>query len=284
LKINSLIVIGLCIFFCSCSETDNVEEPNEIESPILQSFSFSDGFEGVGENFNALFVPDSSRWSRLQMVNPANQENKIGLTNTIASEGNYSLSLLSVGSDETLSKVDIEKGGLVVSEGQTVDISAKFFIESDANLENLLLIDLECCDCWDPNVPENKCPGVRLMLSGGNDYLSIERGKIGLETLKQDLVRFPRNEWVKVRWVMNLSSSKEGMNQLYLNDRLVIDETESNFPNEEIFKATFAAEGINFNLQKPVSYERVQIGATANPTTEEIQIYVDDFSLQVTND
>jgi len=218
------------------------------------------------------------------MVNPANKENKIGLTNTIASEGNYSLSLLSVGSDETLSKIDIEKGGLVVSEGQTVDISAKFFIESDANLQNLLLIDLECCDCWDPNVPENKCPGIRLMLSGGNDYLSIERGKIGLETLEQDLVRFPRNEWVNVRWVMNLSSGKEGMNQLYLNDQLVIDETESNFPNEEIFKATFAAEGINFDLQKPVSYERVQIGATANPTTEEIQIYVDDFSLHVTND
>lgn len=284
MKFLGQVSLFLVFLISSCSETDAREDEMVLEAPLPQSFIFSDGFEGVEGEFNALFPEDNSRWSNIQMVNPMAKENIIGLTNEQASEGQYSLSIFSVSSDETLSKIDIEKSGLVIAEDQTLSIAAGFYIGSDENLEGLLLLDVECCECWDPNVPENQCPGVRLMMSEGNDYLSIERGKIGLETLEQDQISFPRNEWVTIRWVMKLSPNTEGINQLYINEQLVIDETGDNMPNSDIFEQIFAAEGVTFKLQTPVFYERVQIGATANPTPSDIPIYVDDFSLQITND
>jgi hypothetical protein len=283
-RLFSSVVLFASLLSISCSETDTGQEEMMTQAPSPQQFSFSDGFEGNEGDFNALFPQDGSRWSNIQLVNPANKENNIGLTNETVSEGQYALSLFSVGSDETLSKIDLEKGGLAIFEGQTVSITANFYIESDENLQGLLLVDLECCECWDPRVPDNQCPGVRLMMSGGNDFLSIERGKIGLETLVQDQVAFPRNEWVEIQWVMKLSPNVNGNNQLYVNGQLVIDEINSNMPNEDVFEGIFAEKGIDFQLQTPVFYERVQIGATANPTTADIPIYIDGFSLQVMND
>ncbi len=169
--------------------------------------------------------------------------------------------------------------------GNKITIKADFFISGTQALENLLLIDLECCSCWDPNVgdnlgSENQCPGVRLMMSGG-DYLSIERGKISATTLQQNLLAFPRNRWVSVLWEMTLSDSENGQNRLVIDGTEVIKENAMNMPNAQIFKDVFANEGINFNLQQPSFYERVQIGATANPTSEDIELFVDNFSIKV---
>ncbi|EDP98235.1 hypothetical protein KAOT1_13497 [Kordia algicida OT-1] len=52
-------------------------------------------------------------------------------------------------------------------------------------------------------------------------------------------------------------------------------------PNAEIFRQVFLNEGINFTLQEPVFYERVQIGVTANPTASTVELFVDNFSIQV---
>lgn len=280
----SLICVGM--FFLSCSDTDTVDDEPDVETPNAENFSFSEDFEGVGTDFDALFPNDNSRWTGVQLVNPMNGENRINLTNETVFEGDYALSIFSAGSDDILSKSDLEKGGLTLAEGQTVIIGAQFYLESEANIENLLLLDVECCSCWDPSVPDNQCPGIRLMLSNvdGSDYLSIERGKIGLETLEQDNVVFPRNEWVEVRWVTQLSSSENGTNQLFINGTSVIDESGTNMPNENIFRDIFAAENIEFELQTPVVYERLQIGATANPTEHNIQLYIDDFLIEVNSD
>ena len=286
MKPSYFFLIILAIFFFCCSDTDNVDSELGDETPIAESFSFSDGFEGVDGDFDALFPDDNSRWTKVQLVDSTSGENRINLTNEQAFEGDYSLSILSVGSDDILSKNDLEKGGLSLAEGQTVTIGAHFYLESEANIENLLLLDVECCSCWDPSVPDNQCPGIRLMLSNGDvgDYLFIERGKIGLETLEQGEVVFPRNEWVEVRWIMQLSSNENGTNQLFINGTLAIDEIGGNMPNERVFKDIFAAENIDFELQTPVIYERLQIGATANPTEHEIQLYVDDFLVEVSLD
>ena len=84
----------------------------------------------------------------------------------------------------------------MVASGNTVEIKADFYINTLANIQDLFLIDLECCSCWDVSSEvENQCPGVRLKLSGGNDFLSIERGKIAANTLEQTTFAFPKNEW-----------------------------------------------------------------------------------------
>jgi len=90
---------------------------------------------------------------------------------------------LAKASDNTLSKADIEKGGFAAPVGSTVRITAKIYIATEEPLVNVLLLDLECCSCWDPDVPDNQCPGIRLMLKE-DDYLAIERGKILGSTLR----------------------------------------------------------------------------------------------------
>lgn len=52
-------------------------------------------------------------------------------------------------------------------------------------------------------------------------------------------------------------------------------------PNAQTFRDIFAREGINFTLQEPTFYERLQIGATVNPSAENIELFVDDFSIVI---
>lgn len=119
------------------------------------------------------------------------------------------------------------------------------------------------------------------MMSGGNDYLSIERGKISETTIQQTDFAFPRNQWVTVEWEMTMSDSENGLNRLIINGTKVINQTGMNMPNAQVFKDVFLNQGIDFTLQEPTFYERVQIGATANPTAGNIELFVDDFSIKV---
>ena len=119
------------------------------------------------------------------------------------------------------------------------------------------------------------------MMSGGNDYLSIERGKIAGTVLEQTNFAFPRNQWVSVEWNMTLSDTDDGVNRLLINGTEILNESGMNMPNAEIFREAFLTEGIDFILQEPTFYERVQIGATANPTAGNIEMFVDNFSIEV---
>lgn len=274
------VVISL-FFLCSCGNDDAPTNSND-----TINYVFQDGFETVNNQLDLLFPEDGSRWSNLQQVSPTNAVNEITLDNTVVIEGNSSLRILANASDAELSKADIEKNGLQIESGDTITIEASFYISGTSSLQNLLLLDLECCSCWDPTVgdnlgAENQCPGVRLILSGEEEYLSIERGKIAGATIAQSSVPFPRNEWVNVRWEMTLSDTENGINKLFINDSQVINEFGMNMPNAQLFQEVFAQEGIDFTLQEPVIYERVQVGATANPDAPTVELYVDDFSLQV---
>lgn len=275
----TLCFFTLLIISCS-SDSDSETEP---ENDGID-FQFSDGFETNQDNFDELVPLDGSRWSGTQIVNPTGKENSLSLSTIQASEGNQSLAIEVKKSNEVLSKADIEKGGFQAPVNSTVVIEADFYIDSEANIENLLLIDLECCSCWDPSVTDNQCPGIRLAMTGNNDYLSIERGKIAGSTIHQTSYAFPRKEWVSIRWSMKLSSEDNGTNKLYINNELVISVNAMNLPNATTFRQIFAENGIDFELQQPIYYERIQIGATANPDAEDLLLYVDNFSIRISND
>ena len=272
-----LTLIGIILILASCSQDDNAIP--EVENVV--NYLFEDGFETAENDLKELFPSDGSRWSNLQLADPNDGENEIEIVSIIATEGNNSLRINSRASDATLSKADIEKGNFNAPEGSTVRISASFYIASTNNIENLLLIDLECCACWDPSVPDNQCPGIRLMMKD-NDHLSIERGKILGSTIVQSDVAFPRNEWVNVVWELKLSQDNNGLNKLSINNQEVISESGMNMPNASLFKTEFANNGIDFELQEPLFYERFQIGATANPTQFDIELFIDDVKFEIT--
>jgi len=282
MKTRQFIFFAIIAFaFVACDSDEN-----NPEEPLEESFLFEDGFETENNSLDELFPSNGSRWSLIQQTNPSNATNEISIITNEFSEGQNAIRFLAYQSDDQLSKIDIERGGLNVKSGDRVIIKADFYINGNKSLENLLLIDLECCSCWDPSVgdnfgSENQCPGVRLMMSGGNDYLSIERGKISGTTLQQTSLAFPRNQWVTVQWEMTMSDSENGLNRLLINGTEVINQTGMNMPNAQVFTDVFLNQGIDFTLQEPTFYERVQIGATANPTAGNIELFVDDFSIKV---
>ncbi len=264
------LLIGLLLLSCA----DDKNSPSEINSKVL----FEDGFETATGEINDLF--SNERWSNLQQVNPSGTTNTVRLAEEEKNAGAYSLYMQAFPSSSPVSKMDIEKGGLELFENEKVEIDVWFYIEGNESLQNLTLIDLECCQCWDPDVPDNQCPGVRLQMSVGDDYLVIERGKIGLTSLRQSTTRFPRDQWVNVRWVLNLSDETDGSNQLYINEQLVIEESGINMPNQQIFAELFAQENIDFQLQTPLFYERIQFGITANSTNSPVGLYIDDVTIK----
>ena len=282
MKRHQFIIFAIIAFiFMGCDKDEN-----NPEEPLEESFLFEDGFETQNNLLDELFPSNGNRWSTIQQTDPTNTTNEISISNTEFNEGQNALRVLAYQSDSDLSKVDIEKNGLNIVSGDKVTIKANFFIVGTESIENLLLLDLECCSCWDPNVgdnygSENQCPGVRLMMSGGNDYLSIERGKISGTTIQQTDFAFPRNQWVSVQWEMTMSDNENGLNRLIINETEVINQTGMNMPNAQVFTDVFLNQSIDFTLQEPTFYERVQIGATANPTAGNIELFVDDFSIKV---
>jgi hypothetical protein len=276
-----LFFVIIAFIFMGCEKVEN-----NSEEPLEESFLFEDGFETQNDLLDELFPSDGNRWSTIQQTDPTNATNEISISNFEFNEGQNALRVIAYQSDSDLSKVDIEKNGLNIISGDKVTIKADFYIVGTESIENLLLLDLECCSCWDPTVgdnygSENQCPGVRLMMSGGNDYLSIERGKISGTTMQQTDFAFPRNQWVTVQWEMTMSDNENGLNRLIINGNEVINETGMNMPNAQVFTDVFLNQGIDFTLQEPTFYERVQIGATANPTAGNIELFVDDFSIKV---
>jgi len=268
-------IIFILLIITSCTKDENSMPSNEV------NYLFEDGFETKGKDLMELFPNDGSRWTNIQQVNPDGGINEIEIANSIALEGNQALRIYAKASNNTLSKMDIEKGGLNAPEGSTIKIVADFYIASTDIIENLLLIDLECCSCWDATVSNNQCPGIRLMMKA-NNLLAIERGKILGATISQTNISFPRNEWVNIVWEMKLSQNDDGINKLFINGQEAISELGMNMPNAEIFQAEFASNGINFELQQPLIYERIQIGATANPTQFDLEIFIDDVKLEIT--
>ena len=276
-----LLFVFITLVFVGCDKDEN-----NPEEPFSESFLFEDGFETQNGLLNELFPLSGNRWSTIQQTDPSNATNEMSISNTEFNEGQNALQVVAYQSDSDLSKVDIEKNGLNIISGDKVTIKADFYIVATEPIENLLLLILECCSCWDPNVgdnygSENQCPGVRQMMSGGNDYLSIERGKISGTTLQQTNFAFPRNQWVTVQWEMIMSDNENGLNRLIINGTEVINQTGMNMPNAQVFTEFFLNQGIDFTLQEPTFYERVQIGATANPTAGNIELFVDDFSIKV---
>lgn len=274
----AFILLTLVACYSCSSESAGIDSPNENSI----SYEFSDGFETTSDDFTLLFPSNNSRWSDIQIVNPNGGTNALSLSRDQFSEGSHSLLITSKKSDEILSKADIVKNGFSAPEEGSITIVADFYIDSVDSISNLFLVDLECCSCWDPSVSDNQCPGIRLMVSE-NDNLVIERGKIAGSTLVKINTQIPRREWFTIEWKMQLSQTENGTNKLSINGTEILSQSGMNMPNAEIFRMLFAEEGIDFELQEPLFYERVQIGATANPDGEDVKIYVDNFKLSITS-
>ena len=126
---------------------------------------------------------------------------------------------------------------------------------------------------------------IKGLQTGGDDYLVVERGKIGLrgESLRQNSFHFPRDRWVELKWVLDLSPTEDGRAELYLDGQQILAASGINMPNADIFAQLGEENGIDFTLQEPVYYERIQVGVTANSGVDSVHLFVDDVSVVVSS-
>jgi hypothetical protein len=246
---------------------------------------FTDGFENAG-TVPALVPSNGSRWSRYETTRSAN---RLQISRNPRRTGTNSFRCYAVpGGTSAVSKAyiqvrDIPQRPLRFGQGQRVVISAWYYIIGQANLQNLTIMDLESESCWPPAFGPTKSPGMRLILSGGNDYLQVERGKIGFpnESIRQNpqVTRFPRNQWVHVEWTVDLSQDPDGFTSVKLNGTEILSGSGVTMPSSYWMGRAIGRS--DFQLTEPVYYDKIQFGVTANATPAPVTLYVDDVSIRV---
>jgi hypothetical protein len=241
------------------------------QASILSTSTFNATL--VGDFFEDFEVEDISdllqTWTGAQLDGGGTVE----ITTDQANTGTRSMEC---NAPNNIGKAHIFKAGYWANYGDTTDVEAHFYFPSGQDLNNVYLMDWESKSFWsDENEDPNPNPGIRIAYRTSPNRILVERGK--LEQTEEPefaaLYTWPTDEWVKVRWVMQLGLGSEGNTQVYVNDVLVIDTTGTTYLDED----AATANGVLFNEE--YAYDRFKVGITANSSSNAVQLYVDDVSV-----
>ncbi len=258
------------------SEQSNAALVKQLETfkGSRETILFSDDFE-LGAEFGDFFKRDYSRYTHFNKIPTSN---RIEIVNTMAFRGQKSLMLIAAESNSDVSKASLEKEQLDFREGDIVKMAAMVFIPSKQNLKDLFLFDLECVNCWNKGIFKNPHMGIRLMLRDELGFVSIERGKIGFRNEPFYPIKpwkpFPEDRWVKLDWVLNLSTKVTGQTAVYIDNELVLWASGINMPNVSPVYKLFGL-GASGQMQ----YDKFEFGITANGFQGKTTIYMDDISI-----
>lgn len=238
----------------SCNKEKHFAGPN----------SFSDDFESYS-SFDELLLEDDVNWSATQQTY---NENTISLSTEQAHSGTTSLKFDAVVSTgDKLSKCSVFKQRMAFFEGETVRSSVWYYIDGELELDWLFLMDLE----EQTNIGAG--PGMRVANVGTGNFGAVEF-KFKEGNLLQETHSFPRNQWFKITLETHLSQKKKGWVRLYLNDELIIEDTDTRTLPKDFL----------YNLQGTKGmYTGIEIGITANSFSNGAVVYADDFSIEVIN-
>jgi len=218
-----------------------------LEAPPAQAATvFSDGFE------NAATVQDllaGDRWSYIQQENRGTE---IDLSTSPVHSGSQSIRFFGHRPGRVLTKSDIAKSGIVFLTGQTLEVEAWFYFEDVADPNNITLIDTECGSC--------NGAGARVFVVDG--FPQIERGELGpYGTFRQRYVRAPMQQWFSLRYRLRLGQGPQGHAWLWINGTKVIDRAGT----------TSLPGGL---------VDNTQVGLTANASTADAELFVDDVTIR----
>ncbi len=177
----------------------------------------------------------------------------------------------SVKQDGGVGKAYVTKNFPDIFKGDTIELSATYYIKEYLQDGKIYLMDLECRDCgWDSK------PGIRMYM-GENGLLGINRGKLGggLKDFKTNF-RVPLRRYFNVKVSYKLGDEQTGLATVWVNRKLVTREAGINMPLKTVFLET---KGIALTAEK---FTYVQFGVTANSSeTKRALIQVDDAAINI---
>ena len=245
-----LFILGMS-FITGCNKRKILDGPN----------SYSDDFE-LYTDYNDLLAEDDIYWSFDQQTRT---ENSITLDTTFAYSGQQSIKFTASPTDDSgASKASIVKQKMAFWKNETVRFEAWYYIEDTKDLTWLFLMDIE------EQTQIGAGPGMRLALV--NNELLVEFKFNEENILQTNPIQFPRDEWVKITWEIGLSQTKKGHVRVWQNDTLIIEKNETK---------TLPTDILYFQQGTKGMYSSCEIGITANSTTDNLTLWVDDVSILV---
>ncbi|MDZ4759017.1 MAG: heparin lyase I family protein [Bacteroidota bacterium] len=223
---------------------------------------FIDDFETYNMLQN-LLLPHDTLWSFTQLTRT---DNNITVDSTQSHSGKKSLKFTAKKSDdEGASKCSIAKHNMAFWDGETMRVSAWYYIKDTLPTEWLFLLDLE------EQTAIGAGPGIRIALLNNQlrmEYKFLENDivqKVGQE------VNFPRNEWVEVIWEVKLSQQHKGTVKLWQNGQLIIDSKGNRTLPKDLLYSQQGTKGM---------YSSIEIGITANSANNDLTLWVDDIMFE----
>lgn len=251
-----LFVPSLVLLLCgACNKEAFFDGPN----------FYQDDFEAYVSLIDLL--PQSELlWSFNQLTKAGNS---ITLDSTKAHGGRKSLRFAAEKSaNGSVSKSSIAKQNMAFWEGETVRMSAWYFIEGTDSLKWLFLMDLE------EQTAIGAGPGMRLAMVDNQlrvEYKFFEKDIVQVPGQAKEL---PRNQWVELIWEIKLSRKNAGTVKLWQNGQLIIDAQN---------KTTLPKDVLYFQQGTKGMYSSFEIGITANSAENDLLLWLDDVRIEKVN-
>jgi hypothetical protein len=226
---------------------------------------FQDGFESYSI-LSDLLLPDDQLWSFTQLTRV---ENQITIDTIKVHSGKKSLKFIAQRSDnEGSSKSSIAKQNMAFWEGETVRMSAWYFIEGTNSLEWLFLMDLE------EQTAIGAGPGMRLALVDNKLRVEHKFNEKDITQPSGQEIDFPRNQWVEIVWEVKLARGNKGAVRLWQNGQLII-ESQNN--------TTLPKDFLYFQQGTKGMYSSCEVGITSNSKDNNLTIWADDIKFERAN-
>lgn len=250
---NRLLLSILVLMFFACDKEDVFNGPN----------MYNDGFESY-ENIEEIIDGDNEKWSFFQKTL---EENIINIDTTIVHNGSNSVKFIANKTDDILSKASINKQEMAFWEGEVVFVDFWIYLVGNQDAQWLFIFDLE------EKTPIGAGPGMRLALVDGKILLEHKYFNPNGEQ-KGSGVLFPRDQWVNIQFRTKLSQKAEGYVEVYQDGELIIDQQNWKTLPSDFLYSTQGTQG---------RYNQIEFGITANPSEDDLILYLDDVFVEVVN-
>ena len=241
------------LILSSCDKRKIFDGPN----------TFFDDFESVSE-FDDLFPESKDGWIFSQQTL---EGNVISVDPAFSRSGNNSLRFEDAGTSDLLSKSSLAKNNLAFWEGETLMATAWYFLPDNLEEDWLFIMDIE------ERTAIGAGPGIRLAIVEGKLLVEHKYLEPNILQPEETAIDFPIGEWVEVSLELNLSQRGEGIIRVWQQGVLIIEQENWN---------TLPVDILYFQQGTKGMYNSLEIGLTANPTSQALTMWVDDVLIEKT--